>query len=448
MRFSKNNNIGPSNKWATLLSEVLPKYKHTPIHFIDCYHKILQIPTCQLKYGNIIKSNLKHDEISLKNFEIIREKTSNSNELKKIIGIYLKSSTISKDIPFNTLIGLLKIIIENDRYFPVLLISPIKDEKEYANTINEHFNNSLVTVEADFIAMTSIMKNIDILLTPDTVAKHIADLMGTLTLEISLGYASFLKQGTYNEKSFILTRELKQRFLSTKERSTIKNDIAENDIYKCIDFILSKENEKKIRPLLSPHKSLYKASKDNLGIKYEIILGDYNGPIEISLAMSRYFISKFFNEKGPTNLPDISKYSSKEIDQWIYEQKKYSTYTTRDLLNTLRSLLSIQDNIKKVKNFIQALDKLLEHCNSDNLIAIPTIFFRAEIEAISDKSMVNNIKRIEQLLYKLKSDYKIVVGCIRDFEKEYFESTIKKSKKNLINSKRPRPGRSSEQFQI
>jgi len=66
-------------------------------------------------------------------------------------------------------------------------------------------------------AVASVLMNIDLLVTPDTAIKHIADLTDTPVIEVSLGHAPFLKQGSYNCESLILSDDITTREFHTKK---------------------------------------------------------------------------------------------------------------------------------------------------------------------------------------------------------------------------------------
>ena len=419
MRFAKNNHVEPSSRWAVFFNEVLTKYENTPLHFTDCHHRILNIP---LRRKNIsLKTNPDHDETAEKNFNLIREQTRSNEEVKKIIGIQLKSSMREKDIPQKTLVSLIKYFLDDQRYFPILLIAPLEKEREESNEINRIFDNALVCVESDFIAGSSVIKNLDLMVTPDTSYKHIADIAGTPIVEVSLGHAPFLKQGTRNTRSFVLSQNLKDRHFKIK-KDAISFEISSKDIKKTVDYVLFGED-----PSLS-NTALYCVKKDNLGIRYDLIFGYHSPVIEITRMMARYYTSSIMKEPDTLFPDDILKFPIKEINGWVYDQKNQVNDAIRYLLGTLRSLVSIKGNHEQ---FIHNLDKLLEYGNKSSLVAIPTLLFSAEIEELSGMEDGKDMKRIEQSIYKLKNDYQTALDCIRTLEKNCFDHHVKKSKQQL-----------------
>ncbi|MCY4523502.1 MAG: hypothetical protein OXB84_02055 [Halobacteriovoraceae bacterium] len=440
IRFSKNNTIESSNQWAMLFNEVLTEYQHTPIHYIDCYHKILEIP---LKRGvKLLKSKSDHEEMASKNFSIIRKNISTSDIEKKIIGIQLKSSVRKKEISKEVLIATLKRLLESKKYFPVILIAPIEKERQYIKEINAHFDDSLVTVEADFLAVISVIKNLDLLLTPDTVVKHIADLINIPILEISLGNAPFLKQGIYNTKGIVLTDSLKKRIFKSNRKTSSQSNITDRDIIECIDYMFT---EMKANLNLSTDVALYKTTQDALGVRYDLITGSYDPALEITRLMSRYYISVIMDVSN-TFPREILRFSADSINKWVYDQKDHVNNATRNLLNTLRSLLSIKENLYKIQKFVWDLDKLLAYCNSSSIVAIPTLLFSAGIESISDTTNIKNIKNIERLIYKLKEHYQTAIICIKHLEKNCFDNHIKISREKLVESRKR--GKRDGQLQI
>ena len=202
LKYAKNNIAIPSSDWAIIFNDVLTSYPYTPIHFLDCYHKMADV--AYASPAEILLNEKEHESTVRNNFKQIRQKHAESGQEIKIIGLQLKTSESDKDIPFEVISDLIDKILDHPQYYPVLLIAPNEDERTYAAAINKNFMNSLVTIEADFLAVTSVIKNLDLLLTPDTVIKHIADLLEVPTIEIALGAAPFLKQGTCNPGNLLL----------------------------------------------------------------------------------------------------------------------------------------------------------------------------------------------------------------------------------------------------
>ena len=148
----------------------------TPYSFNDCAHKIAGVEI-KNERSTIIKSNKIHDRTAINNLDRLRSLKSQDANRVSIIGIQVSSASIVKEIPEDTLIETIRLINSSETMIPILLTAPTEEEKKKASRINKEFENKLVSVEADFIALPSVLKNIDLLLTPDTSIKHLADLL-------------------------------------------------------------------------------------------------------------------------------------------------------------------------------------------------------------------------------------------------------------------------------
>lgn len=188
VHYNSSRNVVIQNDWELLFNDVLPVVKYAPVHFVDCYHKMAGVSL--VKDGVKITTNARYNESAFNNISAVK-KASAGGENSKIIAIQLKTADPAKDIPEQTLHELISMIRQNAELIPFLLIAPTDSERKIAEAFNQAHNNEVVVVEADLLAVTSVLMNVDLLVTPDTAIKHIADLTNTPVLEISLGHAPF-----------------------------------------------------------------------------------------------------------------------------------------------------------------------------------------------------------------------------------------------------------------
>ncbi len=268
-------------------------------------------------------------------------------------------------------------------------------------------------MEADLETVASILKNIDLLVTPDTAIKHIADLVGTSLLEISLGHAPFLKQGSYSQGSLILTDIITDRnFSSNSATSSIESKITAHDIMASILYFFSKT--KTIRPRLSNDVTLYGCTFDKLGARYSVIAGTVDSQTEIHRLMSRQLIDLIYDQNESMEIyDDAIEFGLVAATNWSTKEKANVTLVMKDLLGTLRSLLQSLESKKSSRDFIMNLGRLISHADSNSLIQIPVMMFKTKIESINTKTFEENAKEVEILLYELKSDIQKVLHCIK-----------------------------------
>ncbi len=410
VHFNNERNVVTNNDWDILFNDILPVAKYAPIHFVDCYHKMIGIS--YNREGEKLLTNSEHNAVAFSHMNSIRK--NGSETTSKIIGIQLKTADAAKDISEGTLTELIAALRSNMELIPVLLIAPVDEERRYADEINSKFNNELVIVEADLEAVASVLMNVDLLITPDTAIKHIADLAETPVLEISLGHAPFLKQGTYSQGSLILTDIITDRNF-TKGSEVQKTKITAQDIMASVLYFFSKS--KTIRPRLSNDVTLYSCSFDRLGARYSVVAGTVDAQTEIHRLMLRQLINVVYDQSEAMNIyEDITDFGIAGASNWSAKEKTNVTNVMKDLLGTLRSLLQSLENRKSSRDFVMNLGKLIAHADNSSLVQIPVMMFKTKIESINAKTFEENAKEVEVLLYELKSDIQKILYCIKQLE--------------------------------
>jgi ADP-heptose:LPS heptosyltransferase len=414
VHFNGQKNIESGNNWEMLFNDVLPVVKYAPLHFVDCYHKMAGISGNRV--GEKVITNTSNNAIAFSNISTIRKSIGNDISAAKIVGIQLKTSDLVKDIPKKILLELLALLNNVPELIPVFLIAPFDDERKYASEINANCKTKIPVIEADLQMIASVLMNIDILLTPDTAIKHIADLTETPVLEISLGNAPFLKQGSYSQGSLILTDIISERnFQKSENYKTTKSKITAQDILSSLYYFFTKT--KAIRPRLSNDVTLYACSFDQLGARYSVVAGTINAQAEIHRLMSRQLVNVVYdNNESPEIYIDVTDFGQAAITNWCQNEKANLTNVMRDLLGTLRSLLLSQENRRNSKDFVLHLGKLINHSDNNSFIQIPATLFKTKIESISAKTFEENAKEVEFILYELKSDIQKALLCIKKLE--------------------------------
>ena len=412
VHFNSNRNVVTGSDWELLFNDVLPVIKYSPMHFIDCYHKM----TGQKIYkgGEKIITNPEYNQIAFTNLNKMRNSNGHTNSAK-LIGIQLKTADPSKDIAENTIVELIKMMKNNNALIPTMLIAPNTEERNLARDINSHFNDEIVVIETDLEAISSVLTNLDLLITPDTAIKHISDLCDTPVLEISLGHAPFLKQGTYSPGSLVLTDFIGDRNFSKTTAEAAATKINASDIMSSVVYFFT--NTKNIRPKLSNNVSLYNCTADQFGVSYNIVAGAFDPEIEIYRMMARQLVNILFDESESKEIyTKISIYGSSTINAWATKEKSSITSAMKDLLGTLRSLLQSLESKKSSKEFISHLGKLLTHVETSNLVQIPVAIFKSKLESMETKSLEENAKDVEVLLYELKTDIQKILFSIKQLE--------------------------------
>ncbi len=428
LSFTQEMKNSYNSEWGMLLNDVVTELEFSPIHFNDIYHNMLGVNP--VKDGIKLKTSTNHNENASKNINFLRQAEEGKN--KKVVGIQLFTSEESKNIPENVIIEVIEKLHQRD-VVTMLLIAPTDEEKEKAAHINDHFEGRLVSVESDFHALTSVVVNLDCLITPDTAIKHLSDLVQTPCVEVSLGASPFLKQGSINEQSIILSKNIEDRHFS---KSDTTSDLKSDDIVNSTLLLLGLRSFKNTE--ISEGYTLYRPYKDNLGTSYFAVKGEVNSEIEAQRIASRMYLSKTLLAKDDHSYCEmILELKGENFKRWIANEKEAVTNITKDLLGAIRSLIQIGEGANQSKNFINSLGHLLSHSEDSTMTAIPSLFLRARLEGITSNKLEDSVKEVEGHLYKMKNELQKVYEVLRTIEENSREheanSVIENKASNRVN---------------
>tara|TARA_R110002072_G_scaffold288917_1_gene455520 strand:- start:202126 stop:203778 length:1653 start_codon:yes stop_codon:yes gene_type:complete len=421
--FNSTNSVSYSNNWACFLNEVLSVKDFSPLSYNEVFHRILNLRS--IDHGDKIKSNSQHNETAKQNFLKLKETLNSENPSKvKIVGIQLLTSQEDKNIPFQTITDFIRYAKASNEICPILLVAPSEKEKAFANRINAEFDNTLVSVECDLIALPSVVANLDAIVTPDTLIKHVSDLLSTPVIEVSLGPSPTFKQGSNNLNSLILR----------EKKSNIGEAISAKDIYQSTLLLLNKISSEDFD--LSNNTQCYFNDQDEFG-NYIVPLNktfDFN---EATRLMSRAYLSELEknNDKEKIFKNLKNSFDQTQLNLWLEREKVEVSECTKLLLRALRSLIRTQENLKNAPQFVNDLDGLLGFTSSNSLSGMTVLYFRGIIDSLENDNTEENLKGIERAVYQLKNDLQTSLHIIRDFEKFYRESKgadiTKRLQKNL-----------------
>lgn len=407
--YDKSHRSVLNNKWSLLFNDIITGVTHSPIHFVDCYHKMCNVP---VKFGGTkITTQTAVGLLTQKRLSLVREEQTLTGKMAKIVGIQLKTANASKDLPVELVSDFIFLLKKNPGMVPILIIAPNDQERARAKMINENFSVQIPTIESDLATLPAILSSMDLLVTPDTAIKHIADLVNTPVLEVSLGTSPFLKQGTYSENSYVLTDAIENRNYSEENQTSITAmDVMSSVFY----FFTDSKFEK---PALSENVTLYTSRFDSLGVHYYPVTGTVNPKIEISRLMNRQLVSIVFQATQIDELYlDAKKYGQWTVTKWAETEKIQVTKFMRDLLSTMRTLIQNRNRKHNSMEFVQNLGKLLNHANTSELTQIPCLLFKGKLELIRGTTIEENSREVEILLHELKSNILKVLFIINQLE--------------------------------
>lgn len=407
IKISPMGTVSPSNEWARLFNEFISSSTYSPVHFVDLYHRISAVPKGQQEL--ILKTDPTNNQVALQNFSQIRNKYKGGVRDLKLIGIQIKSSSEDKDIPFKTLVETIDLLDKDPNFCPILLIAPIEKERNLVNQLNQNFSNRLLTVEADLLAMSSVLLNLDALITPDTAIKHLGDLTETPILEVSLGKSPMHKQGSIGSNNLILSPIISSKIDKTTE-------IHGRDLYLSLYTLLSLTMSSPLK--LSSNLTLYRVEKDEGGVVYRPIAGEMDINSELTYLGERYFCFSLLQQMQLKTVYEqiVDRFKTDDISKWMSMEKESITLSVKDLLNCLRSLKVAKRDKSQGGKFLEDLSALLDNASSKKICSIPLAMFKGRMESIVADSVEENIRMMEGHLFTLKAELQIITNYLKDLE--------------------------------
>lgn len=422
--YRNDHNIYSSSDWAIFLNEIVAPSKNSPMHFTGLYYFIQELtPQAPTANNDQLNHCPRYDQQTQESLKAIKEQFGKSSN-SKIIGIQAKSSCESKDIPFSTLASTIKMIRQSDAdLIPLIIIAPNTKERELARRLNEKFNQELIIVEANLSALVSIVAQLDLLLTPDTLAKHIADASHVRSLEISLGNAPLTKQGSKLSESAILSYRLDLRGVDDRDRHLLRAE----DIYHSILYLVDNRET----PSLSDNFTLYQVKHDALGASFLPVAGDFCLRSETFRMLARNYIERrMLQNQNTERFAGFQEVAGTDLFNFLNQQKVGITNAMKSLLATLRSLKRAKSPNGEFKSFINLVDHLIELSNETHLLThIPLKFFQYHVENMDgSQSRDNAIEFFEQRIFQLKDELQLLLKTIDEFEHYIGQSTRSSSR--------------------
>lgn len=343
-------------------------------HFINNTHFFTE--------GSRLKINSDFNSIATENFKRIRRNKGENSCY--IVGISLMKNTSSNRLDIQSLVQMIETLDQSKHYKPVLILGTEAPDKEICNQLNSKFNNQLISITADSDAITSVVSNIDILISTNNIHVNIAQALHIPTIEVieSDAITTINMANSYYIRSNVLKFH--------DEVAYILNNIFENELP-----VESISNQSKV----------YQSICDEYSTYYTQISGELDVQNELRYHVSRAYHFELMGESMNRELlSHIAIHSDRtELLNFIDYNKDELTKCVKSLLATLRSLKGLQQSDDNKRNFVQYLDQLLSYANSKSLVNAPILIFAGKIENLQSTSVEFNLKEIESLLFNLKN---------------------------------------------
>lgn len=396
----QNNLAIASDFWAMTYNDILTRSgDNSPFNFRDIWSRMAGVEESD---SSCLLTNPRNEETVSRNFNKIRESQG------KIIGLQVHCSVEGKGFT-NSFTSEICDQLSVKNLVPVLLIAPSDNERARAKEIADHCLTRPIIIECDFTALSSVVKNLDALITPDTVTKHFADAWRTPCLEISLGSSPTFKQATLNPKSLLL--------IPTDRRL---ESVKVSEVLSAINLLLNPNTNSFIETTAS---AIYSPVKLKAQTVYQSRATRRNDKVELDRHASAVLLNKIANI-NETNEVDIRAIALNDIcdtnraKKWFRDVEETVNTQTRDVLHAIRSLLHLKENPKRSKAFIESLDRLLQFTEQLNTATMSAMVFRAKLESLPPTNFSENARSLETLLFEYKANLQTCLNLVQSWEVE------------------------------
>ncbi len=401
-------NVEYSNHWAEIFNEFVVQNQQSPFPFAYCYAQMFS-SFMRIDHDNFLLTNKKHDQVVEKHFSLLRDKRGKQ---KKIIGMIVSASTSKKSIPEKILFEVLDVLIKKEQIAPVIIHAPIEKEKNIAKALIRKLKENIVTIECDFVAAVSVIKKCDVIITPDTSLKYIADLVATPSIEVSLSDSSLFKQSTLYDESLILSAPIYERRF---DASYSDNTISSHDIVVACNHILFRSGLSDLNDNVVVYRPMY----DSFGPYLNIIYGRSNIFDEITRIMLKYFTVKLFSDQTVVlNYNDVFKYGYSHIRDWTKLHKSEIFRQIETILNIFSIIENFKDNEQE---FLLNIDLLLQGSEQFSLVGFCLSLFRGRIENLYKVSVDDNFSYFKNDLRGLKKNLMAANSFIEEIESHFYK---------------------------
>ena len=362
IKFNQIHSVVYSDQWAQAYNDVLTSFFPSPMTIVDVLNTQNDLDDSSEEIINVQAS---HDKKVAHNFKMVKKMNNDS----KIVGIRMLGSKKASNLSLSTVIDVFKLLIDYKKTTPILLIRPNDYERNLANEVNKNMNSKILSIESDFVALPSIIKNLDLLISPESPEKHLADLLDVSCLELSLDPISLFQKRTVNPKSYVLSYRIDQNSFSDnpdinqfRNLRGIQIDLKPKDIFKCSQIALGYADTEEAFDSFT-QCSLYTPIKDSLGTFFVNKSGFINPHLEMKHLMGRFILSDIldFGKIQEITRHIVKTFDKKTIISWVEEENNGFSLAIKDLLATIRSLIKVQESMKNGDIFVQSLDNLLNH---------------------------------------------------------------------------------------
>ena len=386
--------VKTTSKWATLQNYVLANSKVPAIATALVRNHILNIP--MIATSKKININEDYLRVASQNFQKVREMKNGGNT--KIIGINLEVGYSGCAINLSELTEIIETLEDSQSFKPVLLTSGKSYQKEIINNLNKSFDDKLISINVDPVALSAVVTNIDLLVSCANDQLCVADALEVKVVEIK-GREISNRPSAIGVNNVVIYQE---------DEESIANDVI---------LAINEEFESEL-PLssLNTVNPTYLCIQDEYGVSYSQIRGNIDIQNELRYHIERSIFFQIMGlQKDDQLIEQIrSGMPKEEVEQFVETVKSEVTSTVKLLLASLRALKGATNSKSQLNTFIGYLGNLIQAGNQDTIVSNIVKMFEGNIENIDSKDVVENIQEIENHLFELKTNLQTLMNCMSE----------------------------------
>lgn len=405
---NENGIAKTTNKWATLQNYVLSSSKIPAIATSVVRNHIMNVP----HYSSISKIEIHEDylRVASQNFQKVRNMKNSGNT--RIVGLNLEVGYSGCAICISTLKDVIETLEDSLDFKPVLLTSGKSYQKEIVNELNLSFANKLISINVDPVALSSVVSNLDILVSCANDQLAVADALEVKVIEIKSSDVS-IRPTSIGVNNIVIYQ---------KDESS-----SADDIILAINEEFSSELPMTTLNTVNP---THLCIQDEYGVSYSQIRGEIDVQTELRYHIERATFFQIMGFKRDDQLIEQIRRGmpKEEVEKFVENVKSEVTSTVKLLLATLRALKGAKNSKGQLNTFIGYLGNLIQAGSSDTIPSNIVKLFEGNIENITSKNVDENIQEIENYLFDLKTNLQILMNFMGEIlaeGKTKFESTEK-----------------------
>ncbi len=398
--FVKND----SSSWGVLQTKIFPSMPISPTSRLDSLLK-----TCHLSFNQSdLKLKVDRDDLLFvqKNLNQIRDR-ENTAGAASLIGIHLPDYNHPNDLGDENILGLIETMLNTANLVPVLLIAPKQSSKARANSINSHFDNSLVSIVGGLDVLTPVLLNLDCLITVDNDMRAWSAMTSTPTLHVLRPGHAPIELMNANKDDLILA-----------PKNAILNESA---------FVNTINHLLEASPIdhdLFSETTLYQVSQDSFGIFPLQITGVIQKNEAMTLEGIRIVLAAIEKKDVDQMIESMANSFASDLNDWLDFETTAAIEIHALAKKTQRALSAVNARFEGQADFLKQLDELLQYRPSQSISKIMYEIFDYNLSKLGTESVNYNFILTQRLLEELQKNMSIVLECLDRIESVGLKSNI------------------------